>query len=128
MVFLIVIHWKSPEMKLSALSFIVVAFFSTILSLKMSGGPRYTFAPTIIAMVILVSSMNTAQWRIFVRGLCVLLTAAAITFNGYEFWSSTYIAYNPNYPDWRTQVKLRRALGPEYQLKIWPPPWAISLN
>jgi len=128
MVFLAVIQWKKPEIQLSALAFIIVAFFSTILSLKMSGGPRYTFAPSIMVMVILISSLTSDYWKIFTRGTCILLAAAAISFNGYEFWSSTYIAYSKDYPDWRTQVKLWRALGPEYQLKIWPPPWAMSLN
>lgn len=128
LIFLAVSNWSILEIRLTTLSFIIVAFFSTLLSLKMSGGPRYTFAPSIMLMLILIAAINTAKRRIFVRGLCTLLATAAITLNIYEFWPSTYIAYNPAYPDWRTQVKLWQTLGPEYQLKIWPPPWAMSLN
>lgn len=116
------------EVQLSFLAFAALTIISTLLSLKMSGGPRYTFTPGVIAFALLVGSLSAVNGKAAVKSICIFITAAAITINSYEFIRSTHMAFDPKYPDWRIQVRLWRTLGPDYRLQIWPVPWTMSLE
>lgn len=117
-----------PPVRYVILSFIMVSGFSVLFSVNMSGGPRYTFAPSIMLLTLLIALFGEPRRHIATLLFAALLIAGSLTANTAEFRNSMALAASPYYPDWREEVKIWRIVGPAYPLKIWPPPWSMYLQ
>jgi len=117
-----------PTIRYTLLSFILVSGFSVLFSVNMSGGPRYTFAPSIMLLTLLIALFGEPRRPVATRLFASLLIAGSLIANTAEFRASMALAFSPDYPDWREEVKIWRIVGPAYPLKIWPPPWSMYLQ
>lgn len=128
MVVLAVKTRKQLETQLFVVSFILVATLSTIFSINMSGGPRYTFAPSIMLMIFIVGMAGGRQVSRPLRAVAILLITTSLVSGIYEYRMTMMgFSYHPHWPKWRDEAARWRANG-DYELKIWPPPWSIKLS
>jgi len=120
--------FKQLDTKLILLSLILVTVISTLFSLNMSGGPRYTFAPTVMLMMLVVGTMkDKIVPRLYSRIAAVLvLMSLLVSFIQYRP-SMMGFSYDPSWPKWEDELRIWRADN-NYPIKIWPPPWQMNLQ
>src|ERR1700756_4418871 len=97
---------KQEDTLVVFIGFVTVAIFSTLGSLSMEGGARYSYIPTCILMTIILSEVleqrvltNTAHY------ITTVLISVFLIIN--LIWYRPVItewAYNPNYPKWKDEV------------------------
>jgi len=112
-----------PDYQYIAAAFVLVFILSSLLSLNMSAGPRYTFAPNVMLVFFL-----TAIWsdnRLNLSRKMILAFSLIVHAVGYRYTMD--IAYNDDWPKWSTEVQQWR-INPSYVLKIWPPGWGVTLD
>lgn len=124
------IIWQNrsrPDVQAMALAMVGVSVMSNICSVNSTGGPRYYFIPSLILLTMFLGVRELKHIRpvVVAASLLVLTTVLA---NGYEYRSVMgKQAFNPDYPDWRTELVLWKST-PSYQINIWPPPWKMTLD
>lgn len=112
-------------------AFLLVVTLSTVLSIRMASSPRYTFAPSVMLMVILVSEFWWPAGARRQRLVPLLLVGTFCTVKLVEFRSTVY--YSPLLPKWREEVMIWRS-DSAYRPQIWPQPqfrstsWEIELH
>lgn len=120
---------KQLDIQLLVFSFISVITVSTYFSINSSSGPRYTFAPSIILMFLLVSSVNDISLKPFIRccsaGLVIL--SLAVSLYHYRFNMMGGVAYDNHWPRWKDEVRIWKA-DHRYPITIWPPDWKMNLS
>lgn len=130
-VVLLVLFYRRRQDLDSRLLFLLCAVLipiSTLLSIQMSSGPRYTYAPGIFLILFLASLAGDRRDVREIRIVAGLLVVLALTFNGYEYRRSMLeSAYNPAWLPWKEEVRKWRQY-PIYDPAIWPPPWRMHLN
>ncbi len=105
-------------------SFVVVAALSTLLSVNASGGPRYTYAPSVMILVLVVAMAgHTGTPALFRRAAAGMLLAAILLC---DYRATMVFAYSPDWPQWRQELQRWRS-DPAYQMKIWPAPFQMTL-
>lgn len=63
-----------------------------------------------------------------VAAAIALLLLTTLLANSLEYRSiMTRQAYNPGYPDWRTEVEIWKT-SPSHQINIWPSSWKMTLD
>jgi hypothetical protein len=119
---------RQVDVLVTTVSLVVVTAFSTLLSLNMSGGPRYTFAPSIMVMVLMVSVIGQRNVSRLLRGTAVAMVVISVVISAVEYRPIMMdMAYSPSWPKWRDELELWRRY-PGYPMKIWPPPWEMKLG
>lgn len=125
-----VIIWQNRsrlDVQVMALALATVCIMSNLCSINSTGGPRYYFIPSLILLTLFlgIREMKSIRPVLAAAGLLILTTLLA---NGYEYRSVMgRQAFNPDYPDWRTELVLWKTT-PSYQINIWPPPWKMTLD
>lgn len=104
-------------LQLLIFSFLIVFVSSTIFSIDLMGGPRYTFTPSIMLLVILFSEYQSQIGYRKVTAALFIITL--ITCNSFEYRSKMEYAYSDDWPKWADEVKLWRHDN-KYPLRIWP--------
>ncbi|HZV82213.1 MAG TPA: hypothetical protein VFF53_08605, partial [Geobacteraceae bacterium] len=105
-------------------AFIVVATFSTLFSVNSSGGPRYTYAPSVMILVFTAVIARTADISVLLRRTAVGMLIAATLLCDYR--PTMVFAYSPDWPKWRQELAQWRA-NPAYQMRLWPAPFVMTL-
>lgn len=119
---------KQFDTQLLAISILLVTVASTYLSVNSSGGPRYTFAPSIMIMLLVVGALNDQTVARAWRYLATILIVLALT-NSLRYYRMNMlggVAYDASWPKWQEEVKSWQA-DHNYQLKIWPSGWTMTL-
>ena len=111
---------KQVEYTLMLLAFIIVSTISTVASERMSGGPRYTFVPTVIMFTVFAASINIRTIKNALCNIGLYLMLLALFFNIREFRAITNMIYNTEYPVWKKEVEVWRMLGEAYPIRILP--------
>jgi hypothetical protein len=129
--YLLILTWKKfkqLDTQLIAISLFMVTTISTYFSVNRSGGPRYTFAPSIMIMVLVVSVVNDKTVSKTLRSIAALLVILSLTFSFKEYRIVMMgFAYDPTWPKWEEELRIWKT-NPDYLLKIWPPPWQMTLS
>lgn len=116
------LKFREREYRYVICAFLLVWVLSTILSLNMSAGPRYTFAPNAMLIVFAVSLWNDARLKAAAKVVKILVFFSLIVHLA-EFQNSMLnLAYDENWPQWKNEVRLWRTV-PGYRPRIWPPGW-----
>jgi len=105
-------------------AFVVVAAFSTLFSVNSSGGPRYTYAPSVMLLVFVAAIARTMGISALLRRTAMGMLLAAVLLCDYR--ATMVFAYSPDWPQWRQELVQWRA-KPAYQLQIWPPSFVMTL-
>jgi hypothetical protein len=105
-------------------AFVVVAAFSTLFSVNSSGGPRYTYAPSVMLLVFAAMIARTADVSALLRRTTLGMLVAAMLLCDYR--PTMVFAYSPDWPQWRQELSHWRA-NPAYQLRLWPAPFVMTL-
>lgn len=130
--FLLTLVWKKIsqlDTQLLAISILLVTVASTYLSVNSSGGPRYTFAPSIMIMLLVVGALNDKTIARALRYLASVLIVLSLI-NSLRYYRMNMlggVAYDESWPKWREEVRIWKT-DPSYQLKIWPQGWAMTLH
>ena len=117
--YLILKKIKNIDYIIPLLSVLVVGTFSTLGSLDMSGGTRYSYIPTCILMIVFVSVFFDLKFN-YERYMALFILVVCLTAN-----ASCYVrtmeewAYSPTYPKWRNEVAKWR-LDSTYNPKTHP--------
>jgi len=115
------------DVRLIAVSLLTVTVLSNLCSAGLSGGPRYYFLPSLMLVTLFTGFYELKKIRVMtVLTGCILFST--LLFNGYEYRSIMLKqAFNPDYPDWQTEVGQWRKF-PAYEINIWPSPWKMILT
>lgn len=105
-------------------AFVVVAAFSTLFSVNSSGGPRYTYAPSVMMLIFTASIARTMDISALLRKTAVGMLISAVLLCDYR--PTMVFAYGPDWPKWRQELAQWRA-NPAYQMRIWPDTFFMSL-
>jgi len=105
-------------------AFVVVAAFSTLFSVNSSGGPRYTYAPSVMMLVFTAVIARTIGISVPLRRTAMGMLIAAVLLCDYR--PTMVFAYSPDWPKWRQELAQWRA-NPAYQLRLWPAPFVMTL-
>ena len=120
-------QFRDPRLRLLPISFLLLFFLSTAGSVHMRGGPRYTYVPLVIILLMLLTEYHV-NWenvtRRYLAALCILIM---LVVNGYAYRKGT----ETYWPKWLSECSTWR-LDNSYALKIWPynmsEQWKISLD
>ncbi|NJD92338.1 MAG: hypothetical protein FIA91_12660 [Geobacter sp.] len=129
--FLLTLAWKKIrqlDTQLLAISILLVTVASTYLSVNSSGGPRYTFAPSIMIMLLVVGALNDKTIARTLRYLAAILIVLSLI-NSLRYYRMNMlggVAYDASWPKWQDEVRMWKT-DHSYPLKIWPPGWAMTL-
>ena len=119
---------RQLETQLFLTSFIFVSILSTLFSINMSGGPRYTFAPSVMVMVFVVGMAGSREVSKYLRAVAMVLITSSLFFCISDYRTGmTGFAYDPDWPKWKDEVA-RWNISNAYEMKIWPPPWTMNLS
>lgn len=119
---------ESINTQLFLLCITLVATLSTLFSINTSGGPRYTYIPSIMIVVFLVSNCNNRIIRGSLRYISIVLISSSMLFKCIEYRPiMNGFAYDDNWPSWVNEVRMWRENN-KHSLKIWPPPWQMQLK
>jgi hypothetical protein len=121
MAYLFIINRKNGEYLIYIASFIIIATSSTLGSLDMSGGARYSYIPTCILLMIIVTetldkyqSNDKPNYVISI----ILMTGLIVNIIWYKPLINEW-AYKPTYPKWSCEVAKWR-VDSSYIPKIHP--------
>jgi hypothetical protein len=106
-------------------AFAVLTLFSTLFSVNSSGGPRYTYAPSVMLLVFCTSMAGQAELAPLFRRLSLALLLSSVLLC--DFRATMVFAYSPDWPSWHQELARWRAT-PAYQLRIWPAPFVLNLG
>jgi len=111
---------------LLALPFIIL--LPTLLSVHMSGGPTYTYLPSVVFVFYLLAIAGNSPSTGAIRGIATILIGLSLLSSGYEYRRSIReTAYSSSWLPWKDEVRKWRQY-PVYDPAIWPPPWRMQLN
>lgn len=126
-VYLFIRKFREPDFLYAGGAFLFVFIFSTFLSVNMSAGPRYTFAPNAMLVLFMIGVAGDARLR-FSRKIAMALLAFSLVIHLVEYRSIMQgFAYSDQWPKWEEEVRYWR-LFPGYQPRIWPPDWKATLT
>ena len=129
--FLIVLAYRKIrqlDTQLIVISVLLVTVVSTYLSVNSSGGPRYTFAPSIMIMFLVVGALNDKTIAKSLRSLATILIVLSLI-NSLRYYRMNMlggVAYDTSWPKWQEEVKTWKT-DHNYPLKIWPAGWTMTL-
>lgn len=106
-------------------AFAMLTLFSTLFSVNTSGGPRYTYAPSVMLLVFCTSLAGQAELSPLFRRISLALLLAAVLLC--DFRATMVFAYSPDWPSWQRELAQWR-VNPAYQLRIWPAPFVLNLG
>lgn len=117
---------RDPNYQYIIAAFVLVFVLSSFLSLNMSAGPRYTFAPNVMLAFFMCSVWDDLRLKISRHTIKIVLTFSLLM-HAVAFRGNMGFAYNDFWPKWTFEVQQWRN-DPSYRLKIWPAGWDISLK
>lgn len=115
------------ETRLILISIIGVTIISTCFSINRSSGPRYTFAPTIMILVLVVTAINDRTIPALFRYLATTLVVLSVVTSLSQYRRIMNFAFDESWPCWQFEV-YKWHCDPGYQLEIWPPGWHMKLD
>ena len=120
---------RQLDTQLLVISILLVTVVSTYFSVNGSGGPRYTFAPGIMIMLLVVGAVTDRTIPKAMRYVATLLVALSLITSLMYYRSNMMggVAYDPSWPKWRDELSVWRT-DHAYPLGIWPPPWKMTLS
>jgi len=120
---------KQLDTQLLAISILLVTVVSTYFSVNSSGGPRYSFAPSIMIMLLVVSAVNDRTIPKALSYLAIILVTLSLTTSLTHYRSNMMggVAYDASWPKWKEEVKVWEN-NPDYPIRIWPPGWTMTLS
>jgi len=128
LIMLLIKSFQNQEVKYIVILLVAVIPMSTLFSVQMSSGPRYTFVPSIVIGFFLASLLNNKEFTHTAQSIAGVLLLLSLIFNSFEYRRSiTETAYSNNWLPWKDEVRKWRQYN-RYELAIWPPPWRVSLN
>ncbi|ABQ25523.1 hypothetical protein [Geotalea uraniireducens] len=120
--------FKQLDTQIIMLSLVLVTIISTLFSVNMSGGPRYTFAPSIMIMVLIVGAINDKTISKFFSYVSVILVLMSLSVSFIQYRPVMMnFSYDPSWPKWKEELSIWRTNN-NYPIKIWPPPWQMNLH
>ncbi len=119
---------RQLDTQLIVISMLMVTIVSTYFSVNRSGGPRYTFAPSIMVMMLVVAAVNDKTLPRILSYLATILVMLSLTVSFMQYRGvMTGFAYDPSWPKWRDELSIWKG-NHTYPIKIWPPPWQMTLS
>lgn len=115
------------ETRLLLISLTTVTVISTYFSINRSGGPRYTFAPSVMILIFFVSACTDRTLARLFRYLAAVLVCFSLVVSTLQYRTVMGFAYNPQWPLWQFEV-YKWYCDPSYKLNIWPPGWQMELT
>lgn len=120
--------FRQLDTQLIVISLVMVTVVSTYFSVNRSGGPRYTFAPSIMVMMLVVGAVNDRTVPKMLSYIATVLVMLSLTVSSLQYRGlMTGFAYDPSWPKWRDELSIWR-MNQNYQPRIHPPPWQITLS
>lgn len=120
--FIIIKQLRNKLLQLPAVSFLLVFALSSIGSVQMFGGARYTYVPSVMMFIMFVAEFanNNTLLR---KGLAASFILSMLFVNIYEYRKST-----ESYPaKWSDEVHAWQK-DHSHKLKIWRDGWEMSLT
>lgn len=113
--------------QLFMISFTLVTVLSIIFSINMSGGPRYSFAPSVMLITLITTSYQEQKIINLQRSaiITLLMSMVIMNFIGSPFCKNGFDI--DDCPRWTDEVRIWRQYN-AYSLKIWPTPWEMQLQ
>lgn len=130
LIWLLVKCFSNKERVYGFAGFWLLSILSTIFSLGMLGGPRYSYAPNVILILLLLSFIRFKGkngWSRVFPAMCLCCVLSCIVLGFYDFKVKLRGHLDENWPKWTEQVK-RWEQNPNYSIKIWPDGWVINLK
>jgi len=120
---------KQLDTQLLAISILLVTVVSTYFSVNSSGGPRYSFAPSIMIMLLVVSVVNDRTIPKALSYLAIILVTLSLTTSLTHYRSNMMggVAYDASWPKWKEEIKVWKT-DHNYPIRIWPPGWTMTLS
>jgi hypothetical protein len=120
--------FNSIDTQLIMISVVLLTVISTYFSINKSGGPRYTFAPSVMIMFLVVGAINDKTIPRFLSYSASLLVTLSLTVSLMQYKDTMLsFTYDPAWPKWKQELSIWR-VNHEYPIKIWPPPWQMTLT
>lgn len=88
-------------------------------------GGRYFWVPNILLCCLLIANVFSAQHHKYRRGVFAVILLSALILGGLKYHDTLLIGQD--WSNWKDEIKLWQA-DPAYKVKIWPPPWEMSLT
>jgi hypothetical protein len=126
-------NYRNHQKQLLIICFLVITVFSILGSLRMAGSMRYSYVPTIILYLILISEISAYSKGMHKRAFVVLggYTMICLTLHVLFYQKRQGTTYYSYYPKWKEEVKLWRE-DKNHLIKIHPyseaEPWYIDLR
>ncbi len=120
---------KQLDTQLLAISILLQLVVSTYFSVNSSGGPRYTFAPSIMILLMIVSAVNDKTIPKALRYIAIILVTLSLTTSLMHYRGNMMggVAYDASWPRWKDELKAWH-INHDYQIRIWPASWTITLS
>lgn len=120
---------KQLDTQLIAISILLQTAVSTYFSVNSSGGPRYTLAPSIMIMILVVSAVTDKTIPKYFRYIAIILVSLSLTVSLKHYRTNMLggVAYDPSWPRWKEEVKAWNS-DHSYPIRIWPPSWTMTLS
>jgi len=120
---------KQLDTQLLAISILLVTVVSTYFSVNGSGGPRYSFAPSIMIMLLAVSAVNDKSIPKVLGYIAIILVTLSLT-TSLKYYRSNMmggVAYDASWPKWKEEIKVWKT-DHNYPIRIWPPGSTLTLS
>jgi len=79
-------------------------------------------------MIFVVGAVNDKNIPKFLRYLSLILVMLSLTVSFSQFRGAMMgLAYDPSWPKWKDELRIWK-VDKNYPIKIWPPPWQITLS
>jgi hypothetical protein len=126
-IYLVIKNRNKDDYMILFMSFIIVSVCSTLGSLDMSGANRYSYIPTCLIILIMVSEIIATKNQYITRYVSIVLLVFVLMINARYYFRSGYCGYLPSFPKWKVEVAKWRA-NPNYNPQIHPNGWKVKLT
>jgi hypothetical protein len=113
------------ETRVMVMAFAAIALVSNIFSVNTSGGPRYTFAPSVMIIIFLVAMTGWQEVAPILRKTALALVLIAVVMCDYR--ATMVFAYSPSWPVLRQEL-IQWQADPTHEIRVWPPTFVMKLK
>ncbi|MBU0754889.1 MAG: hypothetical protein KJ645_07095 [Planctomycetes bacterium] len=122
LVWLLASAWKRRELRVGVVSYLLIAVMTTLLSMGMLGGERYSYVPRVILLMVLLSQVRfdlPGRLNRLKSVLSLLILVTFLYFSMAEFRYRMRNSADESLPKWREEIALWEQ-NHNHLIRIWP--------
>lgn len=113
--FIVINQIRDKSLQLPAFSFLMMFGLSSVGSVNMMGGPRYTYVPCVIMLIMFLAEFYNKNSGILRKSISAFVILLMLLVSGYAYRNGTEV-YPPR---WSDEIRTWQK-DHNYKIKIWP--------